>query len=66
MQFVGEQREQVGLAAAVGADDADLPAGVNLNGCVDNQRAAGAGEGDLAEGDHKGEDYIQPLLESSS
>ena len=53
VQFVGEQREEAGFAAAVGADDADLPAGVELDGGVDDQRAAGAGEGDLAEGDHE-------------
>ncbi len=57
MQFVGEQREEAGLAAAVGADDADFPAGVDLDGGIDNQWAAGAGEGNLAEGDHEGADY---------
>ncbi len=48
MQFAGEQREQAGFTAAVGADDADFPAGVNLDGGVDDEGAAGAGEGDLA------------------
>ena len=42
VQFVGEQREEAGFAAAVGADDADLPAGVQLNRGIDNQRAARA------------------------
>jgi hypothetical protein len=37
VQFVGEQREQAGFAAAVGADDADFPAGVDLDGGVDDQ-----------------------------
>ena len=59
VQLVGEQREQAGFAAAVGADDADFPAGVELNGSVDNQWAAGAGEGDLAEGDHEAVDYSE-------
>jgi hypothetical protein len=30
---------------------------VQLNGGIDDQRAAGAGEGDLAEGDHEADDY---------
>jgi hypothetical protein len=64
VQFAGEQREQAGFAAAVGADDADLPAGVQLNGGVDNQGAADAGEGDLAEGDHEGANYSGGLLKS--
>ena len=62
MQFVGEQREQAGLAAAVGADHADLPAGVDLDGSVDDQGAAGAGEGDLAQCNHEAADYSGGLL----
>ncbi len=61
MQLVGEQGEEAGLAAAVGADDADFPAGVQLDGGVDDQWAAGAGEGDLAEGDHEGGNYNEAL-----
>ena len=64
MQFVGEQREEAGFAAAVGADDADLPAGVQLDGSVDDQRAADAGESDLAKGDHEGANYSGGLLKS--
>ena len=64
VQFAGEQRKQAGFAAAVGADDADLPAGVQLNGGVDNQGVADAGEGDLAEGDHEGANYSGGLLKS--
>ena len=64
VQFVGEQREEAGFAAAVGADDADFPAGMNLDGGVDDQRAAGTGEGDLAEGDHGRANYSGGLLKS--
>lgn len=64
MQFVGKQREQAGLAATVGTNDADLPAGVQLNGGIDHQRVAGAGESDLAEGDHKAANYSCGLLKS--
>jgi hypothetical protein len=64
VQFAREQRKQAGFAAAVGADDTDLPAGVQLNGGVDNQGVADAGEGDLAEGDHEGANYSGGLLKS--
>lgn len=57
VQFVGEQGEEAGFAAAVGANDADFPAGVDLDGGVDDERAAGAGEGDLAEGNHEAANY---------
>ena len=52
VQFPGEQCEQAGFAAAVGTDDTHFPAGVELDGGVDDQRTAGAGESNLAEGDH--------------
>ena len=64
VQFAGEQREQAGLAGAVGADDADLPAGMQLDRGIDDERAAGAGESDLTEGDHEAGDYSRGLLES--
>ena len=64
VQFAAEQRKQAGFAAAVGADDADLPAGVDLDGGVDDQRAAGASEGDLAQSNHEAADYSGGLLKS--
>lgn len=54
MQFPAEQGEQARFAATVGADQTDPPAGVNLDVGVDDQRAAGAGESDLAQCNHEG------------
>ncbi len=52
VQFAGEQGEQARLAAAVGAGDADLLAGVQAEVDAFEQRAAGAGEGEVAQQDH--------------
>lgn len=65
VQLVGEQGKEAGLPAAVGADDADFPAGMELDRGSDDQRAAGAGEGDLAEGNHEAADYSGVLLKSA-
>ncbi|MBV6475659.1 MAG: hypothetical protein MOGDAGHF_01213 [Rhodocyclaceae bacterium] len=52
VQFAGEEREEARLAAAVGAGDAGLPAGVQAEIDAFEQRPAGAGEGEVAQQDH--------------
>src|SRR5690606_40333283 len=53
MELVAQQREQARLAAAVGAGEADPPAGMDLHaGAVDEDFGA-TGEAQVAEADHK-------------
>ena len=49
LEFAAQQGEQARLAAAVGADDADPPAGVDLQRGVLDQAAHAARQGKLAE-----------------
>ena len=49
VQFAAQQREQARLAAAVRADEADPPAGVELQVGVLDQAAGAAGERELPE-----------------
>lgn len=63
MQVTGNQGKQAGFSTAIGAHDTDLPAGMDLEAGVDNQRAAGTGESELAQGDHERQNYSGGLLE---
>jgi len=42
MQFIAQQREQAGFAGTVGADQTDLPAGINGQGNLVKKRLAAA------------------------
>lgn len=52
MQFAPQQGEEGGLAAAIGAGQADLPARVQLQARVVDQALAGTGEPEFAQKDH--------------
>jgi hypothetical protein len=52
MKLAAEQGEQARLSAAIGADEADPPAGVDLQVRVLDEDARTAGEGELPELDH--------------
>ena len=52
MQLAQQQREQAGLARAVGAGQADFLARVDLHAGVLDQDFGGAGEGELTQADH--------------
>ncbi len=54
VQVAAQQREQARLAAAVRADHADPPAGMDLQVGFLDQAAGAAGEGELAQLDHDG------------
>jgi hypothetical protein len=53
MQLAAQQRKERRLAAAIGTGEADLPAGVHLQGGAGNQRVAVAGKAEVAQQDHR-------------
>jgi hypothetical protein len=53
MQLAAQQAEEGGLAAAVGAGEADLPAGMQLQRGAGDQRFAVAGKTEVAQQDHR-------------
>jgi hypothetical protein len=54
VQLAAQEAEQAGLAAAVGAGEADLPAGVDLQAGAFDEGLDATGEAEVAELDHGG------------
>ena len=52
MQLIAQQREEAGLAAAIGTGQADAPTGMNLQAGVFKQGCGATGEAQIAKLDH--------------